>query len=161
MQRRRLVRGGPDRRIQIDEMKRRVVWIAAAALVVAIAGGVVAVVTTTNSPSTGITTCRASKLLVCIDRSASAKSTTAHIGQVIEVTLNGSGLLWSAVKEVGAQPLLQRGAVTRLGGQVRERFEAVKLGRTALQATATPKCSPGQVCPQFMLLWRAIVTVSA
>ena len=99
-------------------------------------------------------------MLVCLTRSAGNHVTTVQKGETVELTLTGSTLQWSEPEIVGAKILLPIGAALSRGGASRERFKAVRVGHTAIQATATAKCSPGEMCPQFALVWRAAVVVT-
>ena len=104
-------------------------------------------------------TCRPAVTLVCLTRSASNHTTTVRKGDTVEVTLSGTTLRWTAPKVVGARLLRPIGTALSRGGARRERFKAVRAGHTIIQASATAKCSPGEICPQFALLWRAAIVV--
>ena len=77
------------------------------------------------------------------------------------VVLSDSGLVWGAIQEIGPQLLQQKGRPTRGAEEFSESYTAVRVGRTTLQTTAAPKCSPAQACTQFLLLWRVQVVVDA
>jgi hypothetical protein len=113
----------------------------------------------TTSASVTDSTCHASSDVVCIGQSDSARSVNVRLGETVEVTLSNTSLVWSAIRQVGSQLLRVTHRATRSVHQFRETFEPVTAGHTALQATGAPRCSPGQACPQFLLLWRVQVIV--
>jgi len=114
----------------------------------------------TTSASTTDSTCHASSAVVCIGQSDSARSVNVRLGETLEVTFSDTSLVWSDIRQVGPQLLRVTQKATRSVHQFRETFRPVKVGRTALQATGAPRCTPGQACPQFLLLWRVQIIVT-
>jgi hypothetical protein len=82
-----------------------------------------------------------------------------RVGETLHADLQGAGLSWTGLREVGPHLLRQSGAAVHFAGSVSASYTAVKRGQTELSATGTPKCSPGEACPQFILLWRVQVVV--
>jgi hypothetical protein len=82
-----------------------------------------------------------------------------QVGRRIEVVLVGAGLRWSGLHEVGAPLLRRRGPVADGDGRLTATYAAVRTGRTSLRASGAPKCSPGQACPQFILLWQVTIVI--
>jgi hypothetical protein len=97
--------------------------------------------------------------VACVDRADSGQSVHLRVGQTLEVVLGGTALRWSGLHQRGPHILRQKGNVNAQGGEIAAVFTAVKAGRTTLQAGGAPKCSPGQACPMFVLLWQVRVLV--
>jgi hypothetical protein len=104
--------------------------------------------------------CHGSGDIVCIGQSDSYRSVNVRLGQTVEVTLSETSLVWSDLRQVGPQLLRVTHGVTRTVRQLRETYEAIAVGHTTLQATGAPRCSVGQACPQFLLLWRVEIVVT-
>jgi hypothetical protein len=105
--------------------------------------------------------CVATRRLVCVDRADGGHRVNVRVGQTVRVELGGSGLQWSDLHELGPRLLRSDGAPRMRVGAISASYLAATAGRTALQASGAPKCSPGQACPQFLLLWRVQVVVRA
>jgi hypothetical protein len=112
-----------------------------------------------TAPSSAI--CRASANTLCIDQADGGKLERLHLHATLHVTLGGSGLVWSALKEIGPIVLHETGATASGARQLNDAYRAIAKGRTTLQATASPRCVAGQACPEFVLLWRVQVVVTA
>jgi hypothetical protein len=136
-----------------------VVLVGSAILVAIIATSFAFALRSPTSPNAVFAPCHSTAKLVCLTRNASGHTTTVHKGQVIELILSGTGLSWTKPQVIGQQLLRQVGAAPLRNGERREDFSAIATGHTMLQASATAKCAPGQVCPQFALLWRAAIVV--
>jgi hypothetical protein len=115
----------------------------------------------TTSASAADSTCHGSADLVCIGQSSSNKGVTVRLGETVEVTLSDTSLKWSDLRQVGPQLLRVTQKVTRSVRQLRETYKAIAVGHTTLQATGAPKCTAGQACPQFLLLWRIQIVVTS
>lgn len=124
-----------------------------------VASSVAFAMTRPASKAAAFSACHATSTLICLTQAASSHTTTVKKGQVVEVTLSGTTLQWSKPEVVGEQLLRPVGSALQRGGDSRARFSAIRTGTTAIQASATAKCSPGQACPQFALLWRAAIVV--
>lgn len=112
------------------------------------------------SASVSDSPCRSSSDIVCIGQSGSQRSFNVRIGETVEVAFGDSSLVWSNIRQVGPQLLRVTHRATRGVEWFREIFEPVAMGHTTLQAIAAPRCSAGQACPQFVLLWQARVVVT-
>ena len=83
-------------------------------------------------------------------------------GALVVVRLSGGDLRWSGVTVVQSAGVLVRQAGTVLpGGSATAAFRATDAGRSTVEATARPNCPAHVPCPQYVLLWRATVTVPA
>jgi hypothetical protein len=102
--------------------------------------------------------CRPSRHVVCLTRADGGHRVRVRVGQEVEVRLGG--LRWSGLRETGPRLLRVTGAVGRRGGTVTANYAAVAKGRTELRASGAPHCTPGQACPQFIVLWQVRVVVS-
>jgi len=105
--------------------------------------------------------CSSTRHLVCVDRADGGHRVDVRVGQMVRVELGGSGLEWNDLHEVGPRLLRSDGAPRLRAGGITASYLAARAGRTALQASGAPKCSPGQACPQFLLLWRVQVVVQS
>ena len=139
-------------------MRTRLVAPVAALLMASI--GVVLGACGTTSALAADSTCHASSNLVCIGQSDSAHTVHVRVGETVEVTLSDTSLVWSDIRQVGPHLLRVTHNVTRSVRQLRETFEAITAGHTALQATGAPHCTAGQACPQFLLLWQVQIVVA-
>lgn len=110
---------------------------------------------TTPSP------CTSHGTLVCITSHDSGRSVRVRVGDTVRLVLGDSSLNWSTPRQIGPQLLTQIGPAVRGTTDYRETFTASKAGRTDLQASAAPKCTRDEACPQFVLLWRTEIIVSA
>jgi hypothetical protein len=97
---------------------------------------------------------------VCVDRTDGGRTVPVRVGQTVTVALSGSTLRWSGLRQVGPALLRRHGGVRQRAGGLTASYSAVKAGRTTLQASGAPKCSPGKVCPQFILVWQVRLVVS-
>jgi hypothetical protein len=114
----------------------------------------------TTSATALDSTCHGSAGVVCVSQSDSDRSVNVRLGETVEVTLSATALVWSDLRQVGPHLLRVTHNLTRSVRQVREMYEAVALGHTTLQATGAPRCTTGQACPQFLLLWRVPIVVT-
>ena len=80
-------------------------------------------------------------------------------GESVVVGLGGSGLRWSDLHQVGPHLLRQRGSSVVRQGALTASYVATTAGRTSLQASGAPKCTTGEACPQFIVLWQVRVMV--
>jgi len=96
---------------------------------------------------------------VCVDRADGGRTVHLRVGQRVQVVLSGATLQWSGPRLVGPHLLRLRGRATDGAGTLRASYVAVGAGRTTLEASGAPKCSPGKACPQFILLWQVRVVV--
>src|ERR1700678_2088345 len=106
-----------------------------------------------RSPKTSPSRCVASAQTVCLGRGASEKTVIVHRGQTIKITLAGS-LQWSGPRVTSPGVIRAVGEPTNRGGTFVATYVAFAKGRTAVEVTGRPICSPGSACPQFILLWR-------
>jgi hypothetical protein len=113
-----------------------------------------------RSPKGSPSRCVASSKSVCLGRDASGKTTTVHRGQTITITLADS-LQWSGPRVTSPGVIRAVGEPTNRGGTFVAIYIALAKGRTAIDVTGRPICSQGSACPQFILLWRASITVTA
>lgn len=127
----------------------------------AIATPVASALSTPTAPRAVFSTCRPTGTLVCLTRNASNHTTTVHKGEIVELTLSGSDLSWTKPQVTDKRHLRLIGAAIQRGGESRGSFSAIQIGHATIQATATAKCSPGQICPQFALVWRATIVITS
>jgi hypothetical protein len=106
-------------------------------------------------------TCHASGEVVCIGQSDSNRSVNVRLGETVEVTLSETSLMWSDLRQVGPSLFRVTHKVTRSVRQLKETYQAIAVGHTVLQATGAPRCKVSQACPQFLLLWRVPIVVTA
>jgi hypothetical protein len=130
----------------------------AGAIVVAISGHDLGAGTATVG-SAGAASCHPSSSLVCVGQSDSAHSVDVRLGERLQVTFNTVSLTWSNLRQVGPPLLRVTKRPTTSAHQFTETFTPVSVGHTALQATASPRCSPNQACPEFILLWQVQIIV--
>jgi hypothetical protein len=104
--------------------------------------------------------CTPSHHVVCIDKADSGHSLHVRVGQTLRVDLQSAGLSWAGLRQVGSRPLHENGSTDYHAGGLSASYGALKKGKTELLASGAPKCSPGEVCPQFIVLWRVQVVVS-
>jgi hypothetical protein len=113
----------------------------------------------TTSASASGSACHASSRVVCISQSDDVRSVNVELGETIEVTLRDTSLVWSDLRQVGPQLLQVTHRATSNAHQFRASFQPIKVGATTLQATAAPRCNPGQACPEFMMVWQVRIVV--
>jgi hypothetical protein len=113
-----------------------------------------------GAAATTSSACRPSGHVVCLTQADGGHRVPVHLGQEVEVRLGGSGLRWSQLRQTGTRPLRASRTVRHRGGTVGANYAAVAKGRTELESRGAPRCSPGQACPQFIVLWRVRVVVS-
>jgi hypothetical protein len=106
-----------------------------------------------------VVVCRTGAKTVCLTRVDGGRTVKVRLGEAIGLTLNNGGLVWSNPEPVGARLLRQTSAVARGGTQLTVWYQAIKVGTTSLRATATPRCTAGQACPQFVLLWQVRLAI--
>jgi hypothetical protein len=114
------------------------------------------------APAAGVVTdggCRPSAHVVCLERADGGHKVAVRVGQTVHVSLSGSGLRWSGLREVGPELLRRKGPVDHHNGRLTASYTAEKGGSTDLRATGAPKCSPGRACPQFIVLWQVQLAV--
>lgn len=141
-------------------MKRARILLIGGVFAAVVAGSSIAFALQSPTTSNAIfAPCHTTLKLVCLSRSASSRATTVHKGQVIELTLSGTGLTWTKPQVIGKQLLRQLGGAPFRNGERRESLLAVATGHTTLQSSATARCAAGQACPQFALLWRASIVI--
>lgn len=109
--------------------------------------------------TSAVTSCHAGPEVVCLTRADGGRIVQARLGQEVGVVLSDVTLVWSNPEVVGPRLLRQTGSVTRSPSQLTGWYKAVGIGRTSLRATATPRCTAGQACPQFVLLWQVQLTI--
>jgi hypothetical protein len=99
-----------------------------------------------------------------LTRAADGTTVSASVGQTVVVRLPGGSLRWSAAQVQSSDPAavlqLLSGTSTTDGSSV-TRFRVLHGGTATLTATGAPDCTKDTACPQFLLLWRAMVTVPA
>jgi len=140
--------------LRLVGMRGFLIMMSAVLLSIGVGVGVVAGVTTTPRSTVISSGCRSSASLVCVTAGDSGHRVQIRIGQRLTVTLNDAGLVWSTIREIGPPLLKQLGHPIVAGTFLKTSYAAVDAGQTALQASAAARCSAGQACPQFMLLWR-------
>jgi hypothetical protein len=104
---------------------------------------------------------------VVLSNASNGKTVTAEKGDVVVVKLDGHGTLrWSEASVVPtssatAPVLVKKSGHLSPDGSSRTRFSVVGYGSATLQAEGTARCGIAQdaVCPMFVLLWRATVSV--
>jgi hypothetical protein len=109
------------------------------------------------SPSTG------PGLTFDIAVSEKDKAATLHVGQKLEVVLHArQGMTsWSGVRssdETVLVPIVNPGA-TAARGITLAAFQSLAPGTAQITATAGASCSPGQACPQYLMVLTIDVTV--
>lgn len=97
---------------------------------------------------------------MCVTSDDDGHTVTVAVGWTVGVDLRTPNSLWSVPSQSHARVLRQIGALRRSGGAVQVAYKAVAPGRTELRALERPACRPGQMCPQFILLWRLYVRVT-
>jgi hypothetical protein len=116
---------------------------------------------TLQAEASGPSACPPGGRTVCLDRADSGHTVHVRVRQEVQVMLAGTALDWNGLRQVAPRLLRLRGRATIDGtGSLIASYLAVRAGRTALQASGAPRCSPGKACPQFMLLWRVRVVVN-
>jgi len=96
---------------------------------------------------------------VCVDRADGGHTVHVRLGEDLRVVLAGTTLRWTGPRQVGPHLLRSHGHPTNHAGTLRASYVAVAVGRTTLEASGAPICTPGQACPQFILLWQVRVVV--
>lgn len=107
-----------------------------------------------------VAACHAGPAMVCLTRRDGGRTVKVRLRQQIGLTLSDADLVWSNPEAVGARLLRQTSAITRGKAQLTTWYKAVKVGTTSLRATGTLRCTPGQACPQFVLLWQVQLAIS-
>jgi hypothetical protein len=116
---------------------------------------------TPRAAASGPSACPPGGRAVCVDRADGGHTVHVGVKQEVQLVLAGATLRWSGLRQLAPHVLRLRGRITTDGtGSLKASYSAVRAGRTTLQATGAPRCSPGKACPQFMLLWRVQVVVS-
>lgn len=87
-----------------------------------------------------------------------------HIGQKLEVVLRaGPGMNdWThpvSSDTSALAPIVDQAATAAIGVTLAA-FQAMKPGQVEVTSTGSPKCSPGQACPQYLALYRLTVTIT-
>jgi hypothetical protein len=101
------------------------------------------------------------------DIAVSEKDSTARmaVGQKLEVVLHARpGMApWNGVRSSDPSVLapVVNPAATAARGVTLAAFQALAPGRAQITATAGADCSPGQACPQYLMVLTIDVTVSA
>ena len=129
-------------------------------LVACLLGGPLAAPYLAGGAEPAVPGCHPGPHVVCLGRTDGGHSVHVVQGQTVTVGLAGSGLRWSGLHQVGPHLLRQRGLTVVRGGTLMASYVATKAGRTALRASGAPNCSPGQACPQFILLWQVRVIIA-
>jgi hypothetical protein len=107
----------------------------------------------------GASGCRMQHDVVCLDRADGGHRVQVARGDTVMVDLEGSGLRWSELRQVGPTLLHRVGPVVSRSGDLFASYRARSPGRTELRADGAPKCARGQACPQFVLLWQVQVII--
>jgi hypothetical protein len=97
---------------------------------------------------------------VCVTRAADGHTVTVGVGWTIRVDLHAPSSVWAAPSQSGAHLLRQIGAAHRSSGGVQVTYGAIAPGKTELRASERPMCTPGRMCPQFIVLWQLYVRVA-
>lgn len=88
---------------------------------------------------------------------------TITVGQKLEVVLHARpGMTnWANVRSSDTSVLapIANPAATAVRGVTLAAFQAQAAGTAVITASAGAACSPGQACPQFLILYSATVTV--
>ncbi len=91
------------------------------------------------------------------------RAVTLRVGQKLEAVLHArTGMTnWNGVRSSNTAVLapIVNPAATAVRGVTLAAFQAVTAGNARITATAGALCSPGQACPQFMMLLAIDVTV--
>lgn len=132
-----------------------------AALSLAIAVGVVLVGADRSGEPAGarLAGCSPGDEVVCVTAADSGQRLHVRVGEELRVVLSGPRLIWRALREIGPQLLHPATAPAASSTALSRSYRAVAVGRTELQATASPQCSRNQACPQFLVLWRVEIIV--
>ena len=90
---------------------------------------------------------------------------TLHVGQKLEVVLHANNGMnnWTQPKSSDASILaaVVNPAATAVRGVTLAAFQALAPGSAQITATAGADCSPGQPCPQYLMVLTITVTVVA
>ncbi|HLH27388.1 MAG TPA: hypothetical protein VKW77_00650 [Acidimicrobiales bacterium] len=98
---------------------------------------------------------------VVLTTASDGRTTEVGVGGRVLVVLAGRGRMrWSEVGELPAGRFLAaRGATRSPDGSTSARFVAVAPGRATLRATGGPICRSALPCPEYLVLWQAVVVV--
>lgn len=97
-----------------------------------------------------------------LTKASDGTTTSVTEGEVVVVKLASNGLQWTEASvsspSAKAPAVLRKksGRVNSDGSSV-TRFLVVGYGSADLQATGTPKCATGVVCPPYVVRWQATV----
>jgi hypothetical protein len=94
-----------------------------------------------------------------------SRAATMRVGQKVEVVLHANpGMTnWSGVSSSNPSVLtsIVNPAATAARGVTMAAFQAMAPGTARITATAGATCSPGQACPQYLVLLTIDITVVA
>jgi len=129
---------------------------AVVALGVPVAGAGNVGTTTAPVPVTGGT--------VILTNSSSGTTVTATVGETVEVVLTAGPLRWTEPQVVNAGStaaavLTLVSGGTSANGSATATFKVARSGSATIDATGTPICATASVCPTYVLLWHAGVSV--
>lgn len=97
-------------------------------------------------------------IAVVITEADTGKTFTLPFGSAAELRLGG-GLGWSTPKATPAILALTKEAVASSAGYQAWTITTTGHGTALVEATGSPPCQPGQVCAQFVVLFRATIMV--
>jgi hypothetical protein len=136
-------------------------WIGFCVLMIGCAAGAGVAPNAAASPAPKVSKCQPSSEVVCVTRADSGRTIRVRLAQTVKVIVSETGLDWSKLREIGPQLLRPDSLSPQGAGELAASYKAVGVGRTTLQATGAPICAPGKACPQFLLLWRVAIIVTA
>jgi hypothetical protein len=99
---------------------------------------------------------------IVLTNSSNGQTVLAQKGDIVQVDLKSiNGVRWSEASDMDATAgnvlVKKSGHITSTGSSVTT-FSVVGYGSATLEATGMPPCT-GVVCPQYLLVWQATVSV--
>lgn len=99
---------------------------------------------------------------IVLTNSSNGQTVLAQKGDIVQVDLKSiNGVRWSEASDVDATAgnvLMKKSGHITSTGSSETTFTVVGYGSATLVATGTPPCQ-GDVCPGYVLLWQATVSV--